>query len=93
MRVDIAGIEKLKKTAVSKAGHNFILLFDNPHLEERLTVLLEDTTEVRDLLHFCCYGKNRNFFIHLVPRKESLVPLLEGIYRHLPSMMKQKSRK
>ena len=92
MRVDIAGIEKLKKTTVSKDGHDFILLFDNPHLEERLTGLLEGISEVKDLLHFCCYGKNRNFFIHLVPRKESLAPLLAGIYRHLPTMMKQKSR-
>lgn len=92
MRVDIAGVDKLRKATVLKDNISFILLFDNPHLEKRLTGLLEDTPMVKDLLHFCCYGKNKNFFIHLIPRKETLAPLMEGIYRHLPEMMKQNSR-
>jgi len=89
MRVDIAGMEKLKKTSFQKEGKNFIILFDNPHLEKRLTALLEETVTTEDLLHFCCYGKNRNFFIHVIPRKHTLASLLEGIYQQLPGMMKQ----
>ena len=89
MRVDITGMEKLKRTTFIKDGISFIILFDNPHLEKKLTGLLEESATAQHLLHFCCYGNNRNFFIHLIPRKETLEPLLSGIVRKLPGMMKQ----
>jgi hypothetical protein len=91
MRVDIAGMDKLKRSRFSRDGIAFILLYDNPHLEKKLTALLEEAPSLEHLLHFCCYGNNRNFFIHLIPRKETLKPTLEGIYRQLPEMMKKKS--
>lgn len=92
MRVDIAGMERLKRERMSAGGCAFILLYDNPHLLKRLRLLLEEIAEPEagDLLHFCCYRDNRNFFIHLIPRAATIEPLLKALFRQLPGMMKNK---
>ncbi len=90
MRVDIAGEDKLKRDTLTAGGKNFIILYDNPRLEKSLRALLESLENTGHLLHFCCYRGNRNFFIHVIPKAETLEPLLSGIYRQLPEMMKKK---
>ncbi|ADK82074.1 hypothetical protein [Sediminispirochaeta smaragdinae] len=90
MRVDIAGIETLKREEFEIEGRQFILLWDNPKLEPMMKALLESSEGIEDLLHFCCYRDNNNFFIHAVPKEQSLAGLLAGIYNVLPSMMKER---
>jgi hypothetical protein len=89
MRVDIAGIDKLKKETVPAGGKNFILLWDNPHLKDHLLGILNEVKECGDLLHFCCFRDNKNFFLYVIPKPDSIVGLLEGIWKKLPGMMKQ----
>jgi hypothetical protein len=89
MRVDIKGIEKLKRDTGRAGRKEFILLTDNPHLEQKLRALLAETEGTEDLLHFCCYSDNRTFFIHAVPKVPSLEPLLAGIRGKLPGMIRQ----
>ncbi|WP_319563142.1 hypothetical protein [Marispirochaeta sp.] len=89
MRVDIKGIDKLKRDTAQTREGEFILLWDNPHLEAKMRTLLEDTEGIDTLLHFCCYRDNRVFFIHSIPKEPQLEQLLKGIYQKLPEFIKK----
>jgi hypothetical protein len=92
MRVDIAGVEKLKRDTATSGEKRFIILYDNPRLEKNLRTLLENIEGTEHLLHFCCYRGNSNFFIHVIPKAATLEPLLDGIYRQLPEMMENRRK-
>ncbi|WP_319416851.1 hypothetical protein [Marispirochaeta aestuarii] len=89
MRVDIKGIDKLKRDTVQTREGEFILLWDNPRLEAKMRTLIENTEGIDTLLHFCCYRDNKVFFIHSIPREPRFRQLLSGIYAGLPEFMKK----
>jgi hypothetical protein len=57
-------------------------------LDRRLKRVLERLGEGRaDLLHFCAYPANRNFYFYAAPVRGRLEPLLQQAVAELPGLL------
>jgi hypothetical protein len=77
-RAIITGFEGFSRTETDCGGRRFVLLFKDKKMEERLTKLLFNLERPEILVHFCCYGENRNFYLYVKPVREKLGALLRS---------------
>ncbi len=92
MRTTIKGIDKMDKKIIDvDNGKKFVLMWANYRLEKPLEVLLEKIS-CKDLLkHFCCYGDNKTFFVHMKPKKDAIKQTLEEVMDNLNIFLDNKN--
>jgi len=84
MRTTITGMDKMSRAEKELGGAVYVLLWDRPEMEEKLTAFLEKGIRGPEFLHFCCYRDNSTFFLHLQPRKEEgFRAALQAAWKHL----------
>jgi hypothetical protein len=84
MRTSIKGIERMDKKIVdTENGKKFMLLWANHRLEKPLENMLNKISNKDLLKHFCCYGDNKTFFVHMKPKKDAIKQTLEEVKNNL----------
>jgi len=85
----IQGVERMRRERVVAGPRAYVLLWMHGGVDRRLKRLLQGMGEGRtDLLHFCAYPANRNFYFYLVPVRGRLAPLLRGALAELPGLLR-----
>jgi hypothetical protein len=86
-RGQIAGVERMREERVALAGTPYVLLWSERKLEAPLKRFAERSLGGDgQLLHFCCYPRDRNFYLYLSPVREQLEPLLRRVVGELGTL-------
>ena len=88
-RNSIAGFADLQREETTWDGKSYVLLWDAKGMDEKLKKFLANLRHPELIRHFCCYGENKNFFLHVKPVREKLGELLKSMLPELkPFFMK-----
>lgn len=87
MRVQIAGIESMKRDVVIRGGQRYVVLWKQSVLEQPLKRLLNEFAYPEDLLHFCSYKDTKAFFFYLIPRNNHIASHLKAFSKSLDAFL------
>lgn len=79
----ILGIATLNKQEINHEGNNFILLWKEDEMKEKLEKFLTTFSYPELLLHFCCYEENKNFYLYVKPVWQKLRENLNTFFNNL----------
>ena len=74
----IEGIQTMQTAEVFRENKPYLLFWKEKGMEERLRKFIDKVECPDQLLHFCCYGENKNFFFYLRPERERLEEFLKS---------------
>jgi hypothetical protein len=84
----ISGADRMRRERVVAGDRAYVLLWMHAGLDRRLKRLLDRLGDGRaDLLHFCAYPGNRNFYFYVSPVRGRLERLLQNAVAELPGLL------
>lgn len=83
-KAKIEGLESMDKEEATLGGRTFLLAWENDEVKAALQKTLEAMPDPASLAHFCCFAKNKTFFLYLKPAKGEISANLKAFTDSCP---------